>query len=441
MSTALLDQTPLAGPALSLQPHEQAAYDLARSGWEGPAPAPPTADEPAWQALRAHAFRLWLDTGALDEAAELWSPQLAGLTTNNTLVNHEVQTGAFDELIRRAGGELRRNSPSLTEEALVREVGFVVNCRVALRLVQRFDVPVSVELHPKLAHDVEASVRFGRRYFAVCPERFLIKLPFTAAGCLATRQLSRLGIPVNFTLGFSVRENYLAARIARPAYVNVFLGRLNAFVADNGLGPGENVGEKAALATQRCLLDLRRGGDAATPLLIGASIRSPEQLAALAGVDVLTIPPKVAKAFRDRYRQSPIPLSRQVENDPPVTLTPPHDTRSTSLDTLWTLTDAFRRYVDELAAQDPDTMKPERLIEGAHRHELALFHPWSREEWSQIRADGKIPKHQRWADRLAGGSLALDDLMTASALASFESDQDALDDRIRRMLSGGQGAK
>src|SRR5262249_51439011 len=148
-------------------------------------------------------------------------------------------------------------------EALVREVGFVVNCRVALRLVQRFDVPVSVELHPKLAHDVEASVRFGRRYFAVCPERVLIKLPFTAARCLATRQLSRLGLPVNFTLGFSVRENYLAARIARPAYVNVFLGRLNAFVTDNHLGPGENVGEKAALAPQRCLLDLRRSGDAA----------------------------------------------------------------------------------------------------------------------------------------------------------------------------------
>ena len=106
-------------------------------------------------------------------------------------MNHEVQTGAFDALIRRAGAEVGLAAPSLPEEELIREVGFVVNCRVALRLVERFDAPVSVELHPALAHDVEASVRFGQRYFAVCPERFLIKLPFTAAGCLATRQLSR----------------------------------------------------------------------------------------------------------------------------------------------------------------------------------------------------------------------------------------------------------
>jgi transaldolase len=306
---------------------------------------------------------------------------------------------------------------------------------VALRLVERFNAPVSVELHPALAHDVEASVRFGRRYFAVCPERFLIKLPFTAAGCLATRQLSRLGIPVNFTLGFSVRQNYLAARLARPAYVNVFLGRLNAFVADNKLGSGENVGEKTALATQRRLLDLRRQGDAAVPLLIGASIRSPEQLAALAGLDVLTIPPKVAMAFRERYRQAPILLSRQVENDPPVTLAPPHDLGRTGLETLWTVADGFRRYVDGLMDRDLESLTPDVLVSTARDHGVSLFHPWTQKEWQQISDDGKIPLYERWADRLADGTLGLDDLMTAAALASFTTDQAALDARIRRILS------
>jgi transaldolase len=420
----------------TLKPHEQAAQRLARGDWRGPAPAPPAQDEPAWQAMRQHVFQLWLDTGDLEEAAALWSPQLGGLTTNNTLVNAEVQTGDFDDLIRRTGAELRTAAPGLAEEELVREVGFVVNSRVALRLVERFDVPVSVELHPALANDVEASVRFGRRYFAVCPERFLIKLPFTAAGCLASRQLSRLGIPVNFTLGFSARENYLAARLARPAYVNVFLGRLNAFVIDNELGSGENVGEKTVLATQRCLLHLRQKGDAAAPLLIAASLRAPDQLVSLAGVDVMTIPPKVAKGFRDQYRQSPISLSRQIDNDPSVTLASPHDLARTGLDTLWTIPDGFRRYADALAEQDPDTLTARSIIDAARTNGITLFHEWTPEEWAQIKADGKIPVFSRWADRIASGSLGLDDLMTASALASFETDQAALDDRIRRMLQG-----
>lgn len=436
MTTAVIEEVSQSVPSLSLQAHERAAHTLARGGWNGPSPAPPTADEPAWQALRSHVFRLWLDTGDLQEAESLWSPQFGGLTTNNTLVNQEVQTGSHDDLIRHTGTEIRAAAPYLSEQELIREVGFVVNCRVALRLVERFDAPVSVELHPALAHDVERSVHFGQRYFAVCPERFLIKLPLTAAGYLATRRLSRQGIPVNFTLGFSARQNLLAARLARPAYVNVFLGRLNAFVADNKLGTGENVGEKTALATQRRLLELRRQGDAAVPLLIGASVRSPEQLAALAGLDVLTIPPKVALAFRDRYRQAPIPLSRQVENDPPVTVTPPHDVTRSGIDTLWTVSDQFQRYVDSLMEHEPDRLTPEVLVEGAREHRISLFHPWSTDEWAQIRGDGKIPKFERWAPSLSDGSLGLDDLMSAAALASFASDQEALDERIRCILKG-----
>jgi transaldolase len=306
---------------------------------------------------------------------------------------------------------------------------------VALRLVEQFDASVSVELHPALAHDVETSVRYGKRYFAVCPERFLIKLPFTAAGCLATRQLSRVGIPVNFTLGFSARQDYLAARLARPAFVNVFLGRLNSFVADHKLGSGENVGEKTALATQRCLLEMRRQGDTAVALLIAASVRSAEQLVALAGVDVMTIPPKVAMAFRDRYRQTPMPISRQVENDPPVTLTPPHDLKQTGLETLWTVAPEFRAYVDGLLRGDPDALTPEVMIARAREQHISLFRQWSAEEWKQIVDDGKIPSYKRWADQLADGSAGLDDLMSAAALGSFASDQQALDDRIRRLLA------
>src|SRR5207249_11892434 len=141
------------------------------------------------------------------------------------------------------------------------------NWRQALRLVAAVDATVSVELHPGMAHDIEASERYGRRYYAVCPERFIIKVPLTPDGFLAARRLSDAGIPVNFTLGFSARQNVLAACLARPSFVNVFMGRLNAFVSDNGLGDGRFVGEKATLSTQRAIRRVRSERGWETPLL------------------------------------------------------------------------------------------------------------------------------------------------------------------------------
>src|SRR5262245_24919295 len=249
--------------------------------------------DPVWAQLRALGTHLWLDTGDLEEARAIWTAEFSNLTTNNTLVNKEVQKGTFDALIGHIGRELRGAEAGLSAEQLVYEVGFVLNCKTALRLVEALDAHVSVELHPAFGDDVERSVAYGRRYYAVCPERFIVKVPMTADGFLAARSLAREGVPVNYTLGFSARQNYLAARFSRTGWVNVFMGRLNSFVADNHLGDGKFVGEKATLATQRAIRDLRaqRG---LPSRLIGASMRAAEQLYDLAGLDVFTMPTAVA---------------------------------------------------------------------------------------------------------------------------------------------------
>ena len=110
------------------------------------------------------------------------------------------------------------------------ELAFILNARHGLRLVEQFDAYVSVEEHTALANDVETAVEVARRYHEICPERFIVKIPFTPAGLLATRRLSDEGIAINHTLGFSARQKYVIARVGRPAYVNVFMGRLGSFV-------------------------------------------------------------------------------------------------------------------------------------------------------------------------------------------------------------------
>lgn len=386
--------------------------------------------EPVWRALRALGTRLWLDTGDLEEAQALWRREFSNLTTNNTLANREVQKGLFDDVIRQAGERLRAVAPEIAPEALIQEIGFVVNSRLGLRLVEAFDATVSVELHPGVAHDVAASVRYGQRYFAICPERFIVKVPLTPAGLLTTRQLSDKGIPVNFTLGFSARQNVLAAILGRPAYVNVFIGRLNAFVADQKLGDGQGVGEKAALATQRALRILPQ---AQRPLLIGASMRTAQQAVDLAGLDIFTMPTSVARDFASGA-VDPDRLRDRTGDEVSVSLAPGYDPRTVGLPSLWDVEPKLGAVAERLSALDARSLTPEDVVIQLEEAGLNLFRRWSADERATIEAQGKIPRHTQWAQALASGQVVLDDLMTMAALQSFAADQRKLDGRIRELL-------
>ncbi len=386
--------------------------EFVRRGFNHPFGQPGIAvkDDPEWRKIRQTGTRLWLDTGDIEEATKLWNSSFDALTTNNTLLNKEIQKGIYDQLIREAAREF----PGI--DAL--EIAFILNAYHALRLVERFDAYVSVELHTDLAHDVERTVAYGKRYYAICPERFYVKVPLTPAGYLGARQLAQAGVPVNFTLGFSARHNYLAALLTRPMFCNVFMGRLNSVVADNQLGSGDNVGEKATLATQRELLALRKAGRTPTKL-IGASVRTGAQIGALAGVDVLTMPTKAAA----EYRAKPLPVVTScIENDPPVDFA--------AGNALWTVNREFKDAV-EAVLKKADTLTPDELQTMLPPDFLPR---WSEADVKTATKDGKIPVWATWRSRLESGKIGLDALMNLSALQSFATDQAALDDRIRSVL-------
>jgi transaldolase len=90
--------------------------------------------------LTALGSELWIDTGDLEKAQSIWKNELAALTTNNTLANQVVQSGVMDETIRDTVKKLKIVGANLNEEEMVTEIGFVINCKIALRLVQAFKV-------------------------------------------------------------------------------------------------------------------------------------------------------------------------------------------------------------------------------------------------------------------------------------------------------------
>jgi transaldolase len=409
-------------PALLSPERAERIATLAKAGVDLKQGRVTTTSHPLWKALKAVGSELWLDTGDLDAAAPLYSSEFTALTTNNTLLNKEVQKGIYDALITKVSQELK----DLDQQTKVIEIAFILNAHHGLRLVQKFGGKVSVELHTDLANDVERSLHYARRYYAICPTNFIVKLPLTPAGLIATRQLAAEGIPVNFTLGFSARHNHLAAVFAKPAYVNVFLGRLNAYVSDNKLGDGKMVGEKAMLASQRTVTAVSKG----KTKHIAASLRGASQVADLAGIDVYTMPTTVAEAS---VKELKAPFTNQVKQDPAVQWGAGVDAKTIRASTIWDIDPKLNA-----AALDLDKKPPTSAIDLVKRLAAAgvgdLFPAFSAADISTIAKDGKIPKHATWAARITSGELAIDTMLNYAALYSFIADQQQMDDRIRKYL-------
>jgi len=55
-------------------------------------------------------------------------------------------------------------------------------------------------------------------------------------------------------------------------------------------------------------------------------------------------------------------------------------------------------------------------------------------EKKRISDDGKIPVRSAWLDKIIEGKIAPDTLLNLAGLASFTTDQEALDNRINSLL-------
>ena len=367
--------------------------------------------DPFWQRLKNTGTTLWLDTGDMDEAEEVWTSDMEALTTNNTLINKVIQKGIYDDYIKESAAIV--SELPLSEQ--IKEIAFILNARHGLRLVERFGGFVSVELHTDTAYDVDSILHYGLRYHAICPEKFIIKVPYTASGLIGARLLKENGVRINFTLGFGARQNVIAAHIARPDYLNVFLGRIGAYIADNNLGDGSGAGEKAVIETQRAITDIS-GTYGHSTELIAASLRHYNQLDSLAGTDLYTMPPKVALEGRKN-------LEGNFENRVKHNYTPAvnADLVESGVYKFWTVNPDLEKLAAELGNNLPANGD--------------AFPVLTAEEVSFIDSDGKIPVHARWQDKIRDKKIAPDTLLNIAGLYSFTADQAALDRRIEDMIS------
>lgn len=379
--------------------------------------------DPFWEALRNTGTELWLDTGDMEEAESNWSAEMSALTTNNTLLNNEIQKGIYDIFISEAKSIVRE----LPQEDRVKEIAFILNARHGLRLAQKFGGYVSVELHTDTAHDIKAILSYGKRFHDICPEQFIVKVPYTAEGLIGARLLKDMGVKINFTLEFSARENVLVTRVARPDYLNVFLGRIGAYMINNKLGDGSGAGEMAVIASQNWVTGLSAENPWQTKL-IAASLRNHAQLELLAGTDVYTMPPKVAAAG---HKELSGKFSSRMHENYDISMF--DSAKEAHVEKFWEVDTKVLRLAERLASKVPATGS--ELIHIAHEEGCEdMFPSLTKEEKGYIASDGKIPVHSRWEKKISEGKIAPDTLLTLAGLASFTSDQRELDQRIRNII-------
>ena len=97
---------------------------------------------------------------------------------------------------------------------------------------------------------------------------------------------------------------------------------------------------------------------------------------------------------------------------------------------LWEIPDSFIRFVDDLLEKSKlDGMSGGELELFCNERSIDLFYPFSVSDLKKLLNFGKIPNLEDWSREIA-----LDDLMTRSALQSFSKDQAELDNRIRSFL-------
>ena len=379
--------------------------------------------DPFWESLVDAGTELWLDTGDMSEAEAIWTAEMSALTTNNTLLNNEIQKGIYDVFISEAKAVVR----DLPSEERVKEIAFILNARHGLRLASRFGGYVSVELHTDTAYDIKAIQYYGKRFHEICPDQFIVKVPFTAEGLIGARLLKDSGVRINFTLGFSARQNVLVTRLARPDYLNVFLGRVGAYMIDNKLGDGTGAGEMALIASQNWVSGLSAENPWQTKL-IAASLRSHSQLEMLAGTDVFTMPPKVAAAGR---KELPGKFSSRIHENYDVSIF--ESAKGSGVEKFWEVDKKVLSFSEKVAERVP--VSGVELIHIAHVEGCEdMFPVLSKEEKGFLASDGKIPIHSRWEKKIKEGKIAPDTLLTLAGLASFTADQKLLDDRIRNII-------
>ena len=252
--------------------------------------------------LRKHSLVV-ADTGDIDAVAR-WQPQDA--TTNPSLLLAAAQDARYrplvEEALKRGKGQAEASMEWL----------FVLFGREILRHIQG---RVSTEVDARLSFDAAGTIAKARRFIelygeaGVPKDRVLIKVSSTWEGIRAAEQLEREGIRCNMTLLFSFAQAVACAE-AGVTLISPFVGRIYDWHKAARKVDDIPIAQDPGVASVTRIYRYYRKFGYATQVM-GASFRKTEQIAALAGCDLLTIAPDLM----EKLARTPGEVERRLSAD------------------------------------------------------------------------------------------------------------------------------
>lgn len=162
--------------------------------------------------LSAHGQSIWYDDMRrsifAEELSKLIKQGLRGMTSNPSIFEKAItQSESYDAQLEQLVHE-GKDLNSIYEALVFQDIAQAADMmRPIYKESDALDGYISLEVSPELAHDTEGTVAEGVRFFqALQRPNIMIKVPATAAGLPAIRQLLAQGINVNVTLMFSLED-------------------------------------------------------------------------------------------------------------------------------------------------------------------------------------------------------------------------------------------
>jgi len=212
-------------------------------------------------------------------------------TTNPSLILKAVTLSSCQEVLEEATkwGNLQSGSKEEIIKATADRVKVLLGVKLSEVVPGRISTEVDADLSFDVAKTVSSAVSIVDLYevFKVARERVLVKIAATWEGILAAEILEKQGINTNLTLVFSLVQAQACAQVG-AFLVSPFVGRVGDWYEKNSICSSD-LEETPGVLLVREIYNCYRLHGFETDVM-AASLRSIDQVEALAGCDRLTIP-------------------------------------------------------------------------------------------------------------------------------------------------------
>ncbi|MEL6553613.1 MAG: transaldolase [Cyanobacteria bacterium J06621_11] len=257
------------------------------------------------------------DTGDIG-AIEQFTPQDA--TTNPSLITAAAKLPQYQSIVDETLMQAKR---TLGENASNQEVAKEAFKHLAVefgkRILEIIPGRVSTEVDARLSYDVEGTLQTARELIGeyeaagISRDRILIKIASTWEGIKAAEILEKEGIHCNLTLLFGLHQAIACAE-AEVTLISPFVGRiLDWYKKDTGRDSYPPSEDPGVLSVTEIYNYYKKFGY--NTEIMGASFRNVDEIKELAGIDLLTISPKLLKPLADADSQLDRKLNPNAAKD------------------------------------------------------------------------------------------------------------------------------